>query len=274
MDTTDWPRPLGNIKRIAKTEAPLLEVRGVGIGFGGVRALFDVDLDVAAGEICGLVGPNGAGKTSLFNCICGYYRPTSGRISLSGREITGRPPHKLAGLGVGRTFQHPVLQVGKTVLDNVLVGGHITIPVGPVRYALRTAGVRRRERELVARAGELLDYLGIGHLATVLAAELSFGGQKRVELARALMLGPSLLLLDEPASGLNHAEVMDLGELIWRIRDDRGVGILLVSHHFGIIEAITDNVVVLVQGKKIAEGPAAKVQRHPVVVEAYLGAVA
>jgi branched-chain amino acid transport system ATP-binding protein len=252
---------------------PLLRVEGLSLAFGGVRALTGVDLDVAEGAICGLVGPNGAGKTSLFNCICGYYRPTAGRILLRGADVSRHRPHTRAGHGIARTFQHPVLQRDRSVLDNVLVGGHSTLHGGPVRYAFRIA-VGGGERRVADRAAELLDHLGIAHLAPVPAGELSYGGQKRVELARALMSDPSLLLLDELASGLTHEEVLELGEQIRRVRSDLGVGIVLVEHHMGMVAAITDHVVVLVQGEKVTEGPAADVQRHPVVVDAYLGAAA
>ncbi|HEV7656560.1 MAG TPA: ABC transporter ATP-binding protein [Mycobacteriales bacterium] len=249
---------------------PLLALHDVSLVFGGVHALRDVSFAVADGTICGLVGPNGAGKTSLFNCICGFYLPTAGRIELRGRPITRRAPHSLAALGIARTFQHPVLQRDRTVLDNVLVGGHSTVAAGPVRYALRL-GVRRAERDLADRARELLGYLGIDGLAALPAGRLSYGQQKRVELARALMSRPALLLLDELASGLTHSEVLDLAEQIRRIRADRDVSIVLVEHHMGMVAAVTDTVVALVQGEKVAEGSAAEVQRHPVVVEAYLG---
>lgn len=252
---------------------PLLRVEQLSLAFGGVRALTSVDMEVADGTICGLVGPNGAGKTSLFNCICGYYRPTGGRVLFKGTDITQRRPHALAGLGIARTFQHPVLQRDKSVLNNVLVGGHSAITSGAIRYTFRM-GVRRQERMMATRAAELLDYLGISHLAHVPAGELSYGSQKRVELGRALMVKPSLLLLDELASGLTHEEVLALGEQIQRVRTDLDVGIVLVEHHMGMVSALTDNVIVLVQGKKIAEGTATEVQRHPVVIDAYLGAAA
>lgn len=252
----------------------LLSIQAVSLAFGGVQALSNVDLDVETGAICGLVGPNGAGKTSLFNCICGYYTPTAGRIELSGRDITHSPPHRLVGLGVARTFQHPVLLPAKTVLENVLVGGHSTLNAGALSSTFWLPKARQEERALVSRGHELLGYLGIGDLASREAGELSYGGQKRVELARALMSRPSLLLLDELASGLTHEEVMVLAEDVRRVRTDFEVGIVLVEHHMGMVSAISDKVVVLVQGSKVVEGTAAAVQRHPVVIEAYLGAAA
>lgn len=253
---------------------PLLSVEGLSLRFGGVEALADVDLAVDAGQICGLVGPNGAGKTSLFNCVCGLYRPTAGTIRLEGTDITDVAPHRLAALGVARTFQHPVLRAEATVLENVLLGGHSTLSGGPFAHALRLPGVRRSERELEGRARELLASLEIEHLAGVEAGELSYGSMKRVELARALLVSPKLLLLDELASGLVHEEVMALAGAITRIREERGVGVLLVEHHMGIVSAITDKVVALVQGRKVAEGTAREVQQDAVVVEAYLGAPA
>lgn len=256
------------------THPLLLSVEAVSLAFGGVQALSAVDLAVDAGAICGLVGPNGAGKTSLFNCICGYYTPTAGRITLNGQDITRRPAHRLAALGVARTFQQPVLQPAKSVLDNVLVGGHSTLRAGLWNSTFRTPKARREERVLVQRGHELLSYLGIGPLAHQTAGALSYGEQKRVELARALLSRPSLLLLDELASGLTHEEVMALGEDVRRVRTDFAVGIVLVEHHMGVVSAITDKVVVLVQGSKIVEGSAAEVQRHPVVIEAYLGTAA
>jgi branched-chain amino acid transport system ATP-binding protein len=252
---------------------PLLEIHGLSLTFGGVTALDQVDLSVERGLICGLVGPNGAGKTSLFNCICGYYTPTAGGVTHAGHDVTHAPPHSRARLGIARTFQHPVLQRDQSVLENVLVGGHSTVRAGAVRYALRL-GVGREERAVLAHAKDLLDYLKIGQLAHTACGELSYGTQKRVELARALMLRPSLLLLDELASGLTHEEVFELGEQIRAIRSELDLTIVLVEHHMGLISAITDKVAVLVQGKKVIEGTSATVQRDPMVVAAYLGTAA
>ena len=252
----------------------LLDVRGLSLTFGGLRALDGVDLTVAAGEICGLVGPNGAGKTSLFNCVSGLYRPSAGTVVVDGVEVLRTAPHRLAGLGVARTFQHPVLQPDATVLANVLLGGHSRLRARLGGYAVRWPTARRAERELAAEAREVLDWLGIADLAGSPAGNLPYGAMKRVELARALLAHPRLLLLDELASGLVHEEVHALGEVIRRLRSERDVSVLLVEHHMGLVAAICDKVVVLVQGRKVAEGSAAQIRADPVVVEAYLGSAA
>ena len=252
----------------------LLDVRGLSLTFGGLRALDGVDLTVAGGEICGLVGPNGAGKTSLFNCVSGLYRPSAGTVLVDGTDVLRTAPHRLAGLGLARTFQHPVLQPDATVLANVLLGGHTRLPARLVGYAVRWPAARRAERELVVEARETLGWLGIAELAGEPAGSLPYGAMKRVELARALLAHPRLLLLDELASGLVHEEVHALGEVIRRLRSEREVSVLLVEHHMGLVAAICDKVVVLVQGRKVAEGSAAEIQRDPVVVEAYLGSAA
>ncbi|WP_433248213.1 ABC transporter ATP-binding protein [Streptosporangium sp. CA-135522] len=251
---------------------PTLEIIQLSLLLGGVRALTSVDMVVESRMIVGLVGPNGAGKTSLFNCVCGYYPATSGWIRVAGTDVTRCKPHELPRHGVARTFQHPILDPSSTVMENVLVGGHGGIRSGPLSYALRLPWAIRDERRTTRAARDLLDYLEIGHQANLRAGELSYGEQKRVELARALLTGPTLLLLDELASGLTHEEVMALATVIRRIRDDHGISVLLVEHHMGMISAITDKVVALVEGVKVAEGTAAQVQLDPAVVEAYLGA--
>jgi branched-chain amino acid transport system ATP-binding protein len=253
---------------------PPLEVAGLGLRFGGVQALRDVDVRVPAGSICGVVGPNGAGKTSLFNCVCGYYRPTAGTIHALGRDVTGVAPYRLAALGLARTFQHATLQLDATVLDNVLAGGHTRIAGDALSCALRLPRVRRDERALRDEARELLRRLSLEQLAETPAGALAYGSQKRVELARALLSRPQLLLVDELASGLTQGEVMELAELISALRGELDLTVLLVEHHMGMVAAITDTVIVLVQGRKVAEGTATQVQEDPVVVSAYLGEAA
>lgn len=254
------------------TRQSLLQVRDLTLRFGGVTALSEVDLDVTTGDICGLVGPNGAGKTSLFNCVSGYYRPSAGRIDLAGTNVLEAAPHTMVTLGIARTFQHPTLQPDRTLLDNVLLGGHSTLSGNVLSYLLALPSTGREERALSARARDLLDYLGITDRVQTPAGDLPYGSQKRLELARALLSEPKLLLLDEPASGLTHSEVDELGELIKKIRTDLGMTVIVVEHHMGLISAITDHVVALVTGKKVAEGTAREVQNDPVVISAYLGA--
>ncbi|GII58699.1 ABC transporter ATP-binding protein [Planotetraspora thailandica] len=248
-----------------------VEVRDLTLRFSGVTALEDVGFDVGGGQICGLVGPNGAGKSSLFNCVSGYYRPSAGSIRVAGQDVLGVPAHRKVRLGIARTFQHPALQPERTVLDNVLLGGHSTLPGSVLSAMLALPGGRRRERALAAEARELLALLGLAGVERTPAGDLPYGSQKRVEIARALLSRPRLLLLDEPASGLTHAEVGELGELITRIRADHDLTVIVVEHHMGLISAVTDHVVALVGGRKVAEGTAQAVQSDPVVVSAYLG---
>ena len=254
------------------TDRTLLDVRDVTLRFGGVTALEHVDLAVGTGDICGLVGPNGAGKTSLFNCVSGYYRPTEGSIRLDGHDLLSEAPSALVRRGVARTFQHPNLQESRSLLDNILLGGHSRMRQGFASCLFSLPAGRREERVMSERAVELAARLRITDPLTTPAGDLPYGTQKRVEVARALMAGPRLLLLDEPASGLTHSEVDELGRLIGEIRDQLGVTIVIVEHHMGLIASITDHVVALVSGRKVAEGPAASVQSDPVVIAAYLGA--
>jgi len=257
-----------------ESDAGLLRIDSLTLFFGGLRVLDRISLTVPQGIVCGLVGPNGAGKTSLFNCVNGLYRPNSGRILIAGTDTLEVPPHRLAALGLARTFQHAWLDPAATVLDNVLVGGHTRIRGGPFSLALRLPLVRRDEARLGRRALDLLEYLDLGYAADRLAGSLPFATAKRVEIARALLAEPRLLMLDEPASGVTHAEVDALAGMIQRMRAELGLTILLVEHHMGLVSAVTDRVVALVEGRKVAEGTAAQVREHPTVVEAYLGMVA
>jgi branched-chain amino acid transport system ATP-binding protein len=251
--------------------AASLSLKDVNLHFGGVKVLQEVSFDVEPGVIFGLVGPNGAGKTSLFNCISGHYKPNSGSITISGSEVLGSAPYRLARLGLARTFQHPALQLNSTVLQNVLLGGHIRLPAGPVSWALRTPSTVRGEREIRTEALELLDRAGLGWAAHVPAGELSHGLHKGVELWRALLSRPSLLLLDEPAAGLSHSEVEQFIRTVKRIRTEQDITIIIVEHHMGLISALTDRVVVLDHGRKLMEGTAAEAQSDPRVIEAYIG---
>ncbi|GGH95485.1 ABC transporter ATP-binding protein [Arthrobacter liuii] len=251
--------------------AASLSLKDVSLHFGGVKVLQDVSFDVEPGVIFGLVGPNGAGKTSLFNCISGHYRPSSGSISIDGTEASGSPPARLARLGLARTFQHPALQLNASVLQNVLLGGHTRLPGGPVSWALRLPYTARSERAIRTEALELLDRAGLAWAADLPADELSHGLHKGVELWRALLSRPALLLLDEPAAGLSHGEVEQLIATVKRLRTEQDITIIIVEHHMGLISALTDRVVVLDHGRKLMSGTAAEAQSDPRVIEAYIG---
>ena len=249
----------------------LLRLDQVSKRFGGLAAVSDVSLEVEAGSICSLIGPNGAGKTTLFNVVSAILRPSSGRIQFQGRDITRLPTHRLATLGVARTFQNLAVFKHETVVENLLVGLHTHLRADPISAVVFWGPARAEEIKARERVEEIIEFLEIEHLRDQIVGTLSYGQQKRVELGRALAVSPKLLLLDEMVSGMNQEEREDIARFVLDLRDELGVTVFMIEHDMGVVMDISDQVFVVNYGRKIAEGTPMEIASNPAVIEAYLG---
>jgi branched-chain amino acid transport system ATP-binding protein len=252
----------------------LLQTQRLRKEFGGLVAVDDVDFTVPEGAIVSLIGPNGAGKTTFFNMLTGVYKPTAGRVIFAGEDMTGKPPHAYTQRGIGRTFQNIRLFQNMTALENVLVGMHVRLKGNLFEAIIRTSRVKKEEREARARARELLEYSGLRRKDTEYGRNLSYGDQRRLEVARALATQPKLLLLDEPTAGMNPQETADFTSFVGRLREEERVSVLLIEHDMRVVMGVSDRVTVLDYGERIAEGTPQEIQKNERVIEAYLGSAA